>query len=278
MRKIDIIPLFPLLTAELMTLLERLNPDDWEKPSPIADRTVKDLVAHMIDGSLRRLSMQRDRYVDPKLKPEKDTYKGLVDFIQLLNSSWMSAASRLSPRILIDLVEYAEKAFFDFVKTLDPDGEAFSAVAWAGETESKNWFDIAREYTEKWHHQMQIRMALDDPLLLDQHFLEPLYDTFMLGVPHLFREINYYPDDAAVKVNLTGVLEKTWILRKNGNGWHFAGDDEDKIAASVAIPADVAWIIWTNTDRNKNIYFRQFEISGDEKPGLLLRDYVTVMS
>ncbi|MEJ7682555.1 MAG: hypothetical protein WKG06_32810 [Segetibacter sp.] len=28
---------------------------------------------------------------------------------------------------------------------------------WAGEKKSKNWFHIAREYTEKWHHQMSSR-------------------------------------------------------------------------------------------------------------------------
>jgi hypothetical protein len=33
-------------------------------------------------------------------------------------------------------------------------------VAWAGEAESTNLFDTAREYTERWHHDMQIRSPL----------------------------------------------------------------------------------------------------------------------
>jgi hypothetical protein len=41
---------------------------------------------------------------------------------------------------------------------LDPDAAGLAA-AWAGETDSRNWFDVAREYTEKWHHQQQLRDA-----------------------------------------------------------------------------------------------------------------------
>jgi len=37
------------------------------------------------------------------------------------------------------------------------------AVDWAEEMESKNWMAIAREYTEKWLHQQQIRDAIQQP-------------------------------------------------------------------------------------------------------------------
>jgi hypothetical protein len=37
-------------------------------------------------------------------------------------------------------------------------------VAWAGEAESKNWFHVARDYSEKWHHQQQIREAVSQIL------------------------------------------------------------------------------------------------------------------
>lgn len=278
MHKIETIHLFPTLAAELAGLLKKLSPEDWEKPTPIPGRKVKDLVSHLIDGSLRRLSMQRDGYFDPRLKPEKDTYKDLVVFIQLLNSIWMSATSRLSPRILIGMLEDTENELYIFFKTLHPDNPAFFPVAWAGETKSQNWFDIAREYTEKWHHQMQIRMALDEPLWMDNKYLKPVYDTFMQGVPHLFRELNYYPAGAAVEIRLTGILEKSWLLLKTPDGWQFVDKPVEDLASVVEIPAELAWIIWTNTDRKRGKYFDRFSITGDKKPALLLRDYVTVMS
>ena len=33
----------------------------------------------------------------------------------------------------------------------------------AGEAVSANWFDVAREFTERWHHQQQIRLAIGGP-------------------------------------------------------------------------------------------------------------------
>jgi hypothetical protein len=59
-------------------------------------------------------------------------------------------------------LEQSGKAYCDYLKSLDPFDKAVFSVAWAGEDESKNWFHIAREYTEKWHHQQQIRLAVGE--------------------------------------------------------------------------------------------------------------------
>jgi hypothetical protein len=50
-----------------------------------------------------------------------------------------------------------------FHKSLDPLAPAAFAVSWAGEETSSNWFDTARELTERWHHQQQIRLATIGP-------------------------------------------------------------------------------------------------------------------
>jgi hypothetical protein len=59
---IDTIELFPELTEKLIILLKSIKNEDWNKPSPIKGRTIHDLAAHLIDGSLRRLSFQREKY------------------------------------------------------------------------------------------------------------------------------------------------------------------------------------------------------------------------
>lgn len=177
MMKIDTIHLFQPLSDELLKLVRELKDEDWLKPSPINGRTVKDLVSHLIDGSLRKISIQRDGFVDNTNKPNIQSYNDLVNYIQNLNKEWMNITRRLSPKILIDLLDYSENEFNKYIKTLDLYATSLFPVNWAGEDESKNWFDIAREFTEKWHHQMQIRLALDKPILMDCKFLEPLYDT-----------------------------------------------------------------------------------------------------
>lgn len=154
MHKIETLHLYPELTTALIDLLQAISISDWNKSSPIKGRTVKDLVSHLIDCSLRRLSIQRDRCASPSVKIELKSYTDLVAYIQELNKDWMRATERLSSQILIDLLRYAEDRLHAFLATLEPEAEAIFPVQWAGDKKSPNWFDIAREYTEKWHHQM----------------------------------------------------------------------------------------------------------------------------
>lgn len=278
MRQIETVHLFPKLTEELLKLLRGLNSSDWLKPSPIDGRTIKDLVSHIIDGSLRNLSIQRDNFVENANVPNINSYKDLVDYIQKLNKDWMIVSRRLSPAILIDLLEYSDKQFYEFIKTKNPKDKAIFSVAWAGESESENWFDTAREYTEKWHHQMQIRLALDKQILLDTEYSEPLYDTFMIALPHLYREFSNFKNGTKIKISLTGKLNKSWIIEWQTDKWIFTDSIKPDIYTSVEIPDDIAWIIFTNTDRDKEKYKTKIHINGDKSIGLKLLDLVTVMS
>ncbi len=273
-----IIELFPQLTAELVRLLRSLEASDWLKPSPIKDRTVKDLVSHLIDGSLRKLSIQRDGFNDRTNVPNINSYGDLVNHIQTLNRDWIIVTRRLSPEILIELLEYSGREMYEFVKTLDPNEKAIFPVSWAGESESRNWFDIAREYTEVWHHQMQIRLALDQPVLLAKKFSEPLYDTLMRGLPYLYKDFTDYKPGYKIRISLTGTLNKSWVLEKLSEKWLLAENKSDITNTSVEVPDDIAWKIFTNTDRDKEKYKSMITTIGDDRIGLKLLDYVTVMS
>ena len=278
MKNIETLDLFPELTSELVKLLKGIRMTDWNKPSPIKGRTVKDLVSHLIDSSLRRLSIQRDKYTSKSVKADIKSYADLVDYIQHLNKEWMKTTERLSPQIILELLEYSEGQLYDFFKTLDPEGKAIFSVQWAGEEESKNWFDIAREYTEKWHHQMQIRLALNKPLLMDKKFTEPLYDTFMLGLPHLYREMKNYPAGDTIMITLTGNLNKTWLLEKQEDKRILTDKLEKEANTKIRFSEKDAWIIFTNTDRDKEKYKSKIDIAGDTELGYKLIDFVTVLS
>src|SRR5262245_2700644 len=52
--------LFPAISRHLLELLRSLRTDEWQLPTISSQRTVKDIASHLLDGSLRRLSMQRD--------------------------------------------------------------------------------------------------------------------------------------------------------------------------------------------------------------------------
>lgn len=52
---------------------------------------------------------------------------------------------RLSPTILVQLIEWADGQLAELFAGLDPYGPAIFPVAWAGESESQNWFDVGRD-------------------------------------------------------------------------------------------------------------------------------------
>jgi hypothetical protein len=79
----------------------------WQFRTSAAKRVVKDVVAHLLDVELRRLSIQRDGYRAPPPAVRITTYEGLVAYLDGLNAEWTRAAQRPSPRVLIDLLEPA---------------------------------------------------------------------------------------------------------------------------------------------------------------------------
>jgi hypothetical protein len=52
----------------------------------------------------------------------------------------------------------------------------------AGEARSLNWFDTARELTERWHHQEQIRFATNLPGIMTRDLYHPVLDCFLRGL------------------------------------------------------------------------------------------------
>jgi hypothetical protein len=211
---IKTIDLFPELSDHLIKLLKKLKKEEWEKTTCITGRTVKDLASHILDASnLRRLAMQRDKYFGET--PKIESYSDLVAFIQKMANDWIVATKRLSPEIIISLLETAEKENYEFMKTLAPEKPALWPVAWAGEEESYNWFDIAREYTEKWHHQMQIREAIGNKSdIFNPRFVKPVYDTFMTALPFFYRDVEA-EENTLLIVHIKGNCGGIWYLYRN---------------------------------------------------------------
>ena len=167
-------PLFAPIHDELMSLLRSLTDEEWLAPTVAGAWTVRDVAAHLLDTGLRRLSMHRDGYTPP-VAPDAFA-KGLAGFVNDNNASGVAYARRLSPAMLIDLHEHSGPQLADFLASVDPFAEAKWSVSWAGEERSLMWFDVARELTERWHHQQQIRDAVGRPPLYQ--FLAPVIDTF----------------------------------------------------------------------------------------------------
>lgn len=154
---ISTLHLFTPLEQKLIELLKSLSAEDWNKPTVAKLWTVKDVAAHLLDGNMRVLASAQDYTGDPP--GEINSYQDLVSYLNNLNADWIKAMKRVSPNTIIKLLEVTQQEFIDHYHSLEPYAPARFSVAWAGEETSANWFHIAREYTERWHHQQQIRDA-----------------------------------------------------------------------------------------------------------------------
>lgn len=268
--------LFAPLHAELLTLLHTFTDEDWGKPTVAPLWTVKDVVAHLLDGDLRRLSFQRDGM--PPLEPETPlaSYGDLVTFLNQMNADWVQAAQRLSPRLLIDLLTLTGPQVAAYFQALDPHAPALFPVAWAGDEESPNWFDLAREYTEKWHHQQQVRDAVGAPGLTARKWLCPVLDTFMRGLPHRYHDLDA-PRGTCVTVFITGEAGGTWTLCKEPRVWQLYAGSTPDAAAVVRLNQDTAWRLFTK-GLNPADARQRILIEGDETLGARLLDLVAVMA
>ena len=111
--------LFPILEGKLIELLRCLRHDDWLRPTLAKRWTVKDVASHLLDGNLKRLSIQRDGFFG-LMAPPREGYEAFVAFINRNNADWVQAARRLSPRVLIDLMEITSKEVQELFHGLDP--------------------------------------------------------------------------------------------------------------------------------------------------------------
>jgi uncharacterized protein (TIGR03083 family) len=271
---IQTIDLFEPLDGELISLLRSLSPGEWDRPVVAKLWTVKDVAAHLLDGNMRTLSMSRDKYmgVSPGVIHSNEE---LVDYLNRLNADWVHAMKRVSPAVLTEWLETTGMQYSAYLKTLDPFDTAIFSVGWAGEDKSATWFHIAREYTEKWHHQQQIREAVDKPGIMNKRFYAPLLETFMRALPHTYRNTTA-PAGTVIKVTITGEGGGDWYLIKKEK-WELSAAEKTDVAAHATIDGSVAWKLFSKSWRRDDV-LGYVTISGDRLLGDVVLDMVSVMA
>jgi uncharacterized protein (TIGR03083 family) len=242
---VDTVDLFPGLHEELIALLRGLAPEDWERPTMAGAWRVRDVAAHLLDVSLRKLSGQRDHHRFPPPAEPVDSYASLVRFLNRLNAEWVQVAGRLSPEVLTGLLEWTGPQVAAYVATVDPHAEAPISVAWAGEDRSESWFDTGREYTEHWHHQAQIRAAVGAPPLDSRRWLHPVLDLAVRALPVAFRGVEA-PEGTALVLDVTGDAGGAWSLVREGGAWRLWRGAAERPATRARLDADAAWRLLFN--------------------------------
>lgn len=239
--KIGVVDRFAPLRTQLLTLLASLDEDDWTRPTAAPRWCVKDVTAHLLGGDIGILSRSRDGFSPPGAAVK--SYIELVDLVNRLNQEWVVAARRMSPRLLRELLALIGPEVEAYFSSLDLE-EMGGPVSWAGPDSAPVWFDIAREFTERWHHQQQIRDATRKPPLCDPYFLSPVLDTFVRALPHSFRHA-VAPEGTAVRLEISGDAGGRWFLIRTGPIWELTLESETEPAVDVILPQDTAWRMFT---------------------------------
>lgn len=242
---IDVLPVVPGERSALLTLLDDLAPADWARPTVCPGWSVKDLCQHLLADDLGRLSRGRDDYADPTFAEGIDiaTWDGLVAAIDRQNDRWVRATRRLSPRLIGQLLALTGEWTAAYFATLDPMAIG-GPVDWAGPEAAPVWFDLAREYTERWVHQQQIRDAVGRPGLTERRWFAPVLETFVRAVPHTLREVDSAPG-AHLRLTITGEAGGRWDLLRDDDRWRLGTGAAGSPLAALVLDQETAWRLFT---------------------------------
>ena len=265
--------LFMPLDACLIELLELLTDAQWERETIAGEWKVKDVAAHLLDTAVRRLSMGRDGYISES--PEIQSNQDLVNFINGMNQQGVRFFRRLSRSVLISMMKPVIAELSEYFLRLDPFSFATFAVSWAGEQRSLNWFDVAREYTERWHHQQQIRIAVNSPGILIRELYYPVLDCFMRALPHTYSKLEV-PSETYLRINVSGKSGGAWFLYRDSASWRLVPSPVGNLIAEITIPEEIAWLIFTK-GINRSSAKAAIEFTGDPVVALHILNAIAIV-
>ncbi|HVG19089.1 MAG TPA: maleylpyruvate isomerase family mycothiol-dependent enzyme [Blastocatellia bacterium] len=232
--------LFPEVLDELIALLSYLSEEEWQRPTACPNWSVKDIALHLLGGDIGILSRRRDGFSHGG---PIGSWEELVALVNGLNDTWVKAARRLSPRLLCDLLMFTGTQVCAYFETLNPFATA-GPVEWAGDKPAAVWLDLAREYTERWHHQQQIRDAVGKPGLKEPRYFAPVLDAFVRALPRTYRDVDAN-EGTLVALTISGESGGRWLVLREPGGWKLYLDIAQEPAAEVVMDEDLAWRLFT---------------------------------
>ncbi len=182
---------------------------------------------------------------------------------------------RISPRLLCELLRFTGEETYGYFRSLDP-FEIGEPVSWAGPDPAPVWLDVAREYTERWLHQQQIRDAAGAPGLKEPRFFAPVLDTFVRALPHTFREVDA-PDATHVKLTISGDAGGEWSLIREEGKWALYGKAPVEPNATAVMDQETAWRLFTK-GISKDEALRTARLEGDRTLALKVLDAVSIIA
>lgn len=135
------------------------------------------------------------------------------------------------------------------------------SVDWAGPDPAPIWLDLAREFTERWHHQQYIRHAVGQPGLTESRYLRPVLETFVRGLHRSLRHVDS-PVGASVQLEIGNNTNHVWFATREHEGWELHEGRLETPTAQVTFPADLAIKLFTH-EIDSEVAKASADVSGD---------------
>jgi uncharacterized protein (TIGR03083 family) len=248
----DFGPLLRLERRRLLDVLRSLEPADWTRLSPCPGWTVLGLVAHLVGDDLSYLAWQRDGHRGT-VPPAGLDEASFITWIDDLQSEWVHAARRLSPALVVQLLEWTDEPMASVVMSQDPSARD-ALVSWAATGPVPVWLDHGRELCERWIHRQQILQSLGEASDLRFDLALPVLDSLRWAYPHRLAEVGR-PAGSTVRISVAGPgMDIEWWLANDGAEWtHQDSTPTTPPIAVVSMSAEQAWRQLTNNaDPNRH--------------------------
>jgi uncharacterized protein (TIGR03083 family) len=268
--------LFGEIRRELLQVLQDLTAEQWERPTVCPGWAVRDVALHLLGIDVANLSRRRDGFAyHPDAFPGDPAAFDLVALVNYINEEWVQATRCLSPRLLCALLAFVGEEMDDYFVRLDG-GAMGEAVSWAGPDPAPVWLDVAREYTDRWVHQQQIRDAVECPGMIEPRYLAPVLATFVHALPRTLRHEAPSPG-TFVRLIISGDAGGSWVAVRTSDAWVLAREFAGEAAATVTVDQDTAWRLCTR-GLSPEVVRAKARIDGDRALGELMLRMVSIIA
>jgi Mycothiol maleylpyruvate isomerase N-terminal domain len=219
-------------------------------PTPCPGWSVLGLTSHLLGVDLSLLAGQRDDHHGTPA-PSGMSEDAFIAWLDDLQVEWVLAARRLSPRLVVDLLDWTDAQVVEMLESQDETAVS-ATVSWASTGQVPVWLDQARELSERWIHRQQILQTIGNPSDLRPDLVVPVLDGLRWAYP--FRLLPHQrPAGATVEISVSApTIGFRWYLVSDGIGWHFQPRPGDRLVAQLTMTVEQTWRLLTNNLESHN--------------------------